>query len=382
MKKIIVTITLLASLLTTQGKIEQECRIKGLYGTLPKEIGKTINEIKQQNPVISPPAYQPIRELGNRRIYSRLLFIGDSGTGKTITAEKLAEQAGAQYLTKTATSLVSSYMNGGAEEINKLKQEALDLYNQEHKHVVIIINEVDAIIRNATTQTNSATYRSYHNASQELWNMLSDFEDDPRITIIMTTNTLKDADQQVLSRLRGRQIKFELPGINQRTEFIEGTIKENGIDFFELFAKTCATSPVFHMCNKTEKPNEAYNFTEKKGWYKNNNSPYNAEYQDDMAAIWMLSNLENYETFFGKGLKKDNSEQEKKIKILQAKGYSESSLSQESNFPLAFQHIRERLLQQLSQQLGNNKNIVDEDTIKQLVNYSPLKERASGTRLQ
>ena len=97
----------------------EECRIKDLHGVFPASMCKAFKEMKQQKKVSSPDDYQPTHDPdAPERLYSNLLLVGDIGAGKSIAAEKAADEAGLKKIVISAPSFITKYMNAGAANIN------------------------------------------------------------------------------------------------------------------------------------------------------------------------------------------------------------------------------------------------------------------------
>ncbi|HJM68949.1 MAG TPA: AAA family ATPase [Candidatus Babeliales bacterium] len=352
-------------------------KLLGLYGTFPKNLHRAIEEIKQQKAVKSPPNYMPIRDPKAKRFYNRLLFFGEAGVGKSMAAETAATTAGAHKLVKSAPSLVTRYINSGAACIKKLKEEALDLYEKDKKHVVIILNEVDSIIRNDKVDPDSDTYRTYHNASIELWSLLSDFENDPRISIFMTTNTLDDADPQFLRRIKGREVHFKKPNAVDRQTFFEGTTRKFNIDFFDLFIHSLSRSPILHKALHEEKLSNALKFTVKRNWwwFFKKYIP-NKPQQEDIRNHWLSANYIEYKNYVQKQLSssKINKYQQKFVDRRGNKSHPQF----EQNCEIIKQKVLNSLEEQLNQAVASSS--IKTNDLKTLFNIAALNQLAAVTK--
>ncbi|MBT4855586.1 AAA family ATPase [bacterium] len=242
-----------------------ECRVKDLYGTFPSKFCSAFEEMKRQKRVKEThDDYQPIRDPQSKRLYSRIVLSGESGTSKRIAVKAKAEEIGAHIIIRNASSLLTEYL--GSQEITNLKEQALNLHAEDGKHVVVLIVGVEAIIANTTLDPSSTAYTSFHNASQELWSLLTDFEDDPRLSFVMTAENLDDADPQFLSRVRGRTTNFSKPDAKSRKEFLQNMVRQREVDPFELFVEEMSTSPIMHQAYVKKELGQALNFKLKKSW--------------------------------------------------------------------------------------------------------------------
>ena len=355
-------------------------QLPGLYGTFPKNLFKAMQEIKtiQEKVVESPPNYMPIRDPQIKRFYNRLLLVGEAGVGKSMAAETAAITAGAHKLVKSAPSLVNRYINSGAVCIKKLKEEALDLYEKDKKHVVIILNEVDSIIRNDKVDPSSDTYRTYHNASIELWSLLSDFENDPRISIFMTTNTLADADPQFIRRIKGRIANFEKPNSVDRQAFFEGTTRMFGINLFDLFVHSLSTSPILHKALHEGRLDETLKFTEKrKWWWFFRKYIPNKQEQQDIRNHWLATNTIEYRNYVQKQLTSSKIKKHQQLNKNLDKRCNKNYPQFEQNCEIIKQKIINSLEEQLHKAIPNNTK--NTNNLRSLFNTAALSQLATIT---
>ncbi|OGB97334.1 hypothetical protein A3F06_00885 [candidate division TM6 bacterium RIFCSPHIGHO2_12_FULL_36_22] len=268
----------------------EHSRVPDLCGKFNRSIGQAIEEMKSQKISTLTEGDGPItdNETGER-LYSRLLLIGLPGLGKSITAEKAAKAAGATTIIESASSIVSQYVGSGAQAIKQLKEKALKKSQEEGKHVVIVLNEVDQLVCNNMENQDGVTRKAYESAAMELNTLLTDFEQDPRISVWMTANVIEGASPAYMSRMRDREIRFELPDAQDRQEFILDRCKKANINFLNLFANYIANSPALHKAHQEGKLDQALNFMKQKGFFGKTFISAK-EYQEQSKMLWQAVN--------------------------------------------------------------------------------------------
>ncbi|ELY79441.1 ATP-binding protein [Natrinema gari] len=127
------------------------------------------------------------------------LFKGDSGTGKTMAAEILANDVGMDLYKIDLSSVVSKYIGETEENLERIFEEA------EHSNAILLFDEADAVFGDRS-QVSSATDRY---ANVEVNYLLQRVEAYDGV-ILMTTNYASNIDSAFTRRI-DHTVTFEMP---------------------------------------------------------------------------------------------------------------------------------------------------------------------------
>lgn len=141
---------------------------------------------------------------------SVLCFYGAPGTGKTMTAEAVANYLGKPIVHSSYAQIESKYVGEGAKNLH-----AIFRFAEEHD-AVLFFDEADSFLSNRIASTDSASDKHYNRMSNELFQLLEDFNG----CVVFATNLLTDVDSAFKSRIID-SIRFELPDKDQRIELIK-----------------------------------------------------------------------------------------------------------------------------------------------------------------
>lgn len=149
-----------------------------------------------------------------------ILLIGPPGTGKTSIARALAAEVDAVFITAAGSEFVEMYVGVGASRIRELFAKARKaLKDNKAKHVIIFIDEIDAI----GCRDNSPYHSTEDNKTiDQLLTEMDGFAKETRITVIAATNRLELVDKAL--RRPGRFdyiIEIPLPDEKTRREILE-----------------------------------------------------------------------------------------------------------------------------------------------------------------
>jgi hypothetical protein len=134
------------------------------------------------------------------------LFAGESGTGKTMAAQVIANDLGLEAYRIDLAGVVSKYIGETEKNLDRIFSAA------EHANAVLLFDEADALFGKRSPVADARD----RYANIEIAYLLQRIETYPGI-VILTTNMRQDVDQAFLRRL-DFAVDFPLPGPEQRVE--------------------------------------------------------------------------------------------------------------------------------------------------------------------
>lgn len=129
---------------------------------------------------------------------------GRPGTGKTTYAKISTKEAGFELKEKSASSLINSFQNSGAETLIKWRAEIVDQLKATDDFIGIFIDELEAVAKsisgNNPTKVDESTRIS---AVKELQKFIDYFKDNhaDRVQIFLATNDPKSIEKALASRV-------------------------------------------------------------------------------------------------------------------------------------------------------------------------------------
>jgi ATP-dependent 26S proteasome regulatory subunit len=170
----------------------------------------------------------------NARPVKGVLFTGPAGTGKTMLAQIIANQAGAQFYQIKGPEIVSKWLGASEELIRKVFEDA-----RKQPRAIIFFDELDSLAPQRSDDSHEATRRLVG----QLLTEMDGFDKKQNIVVIATTNRPQDLDAAL--RRPGRfdwQIDFTLPSEPDRQEILRVSSKNlsigTGLPLVEIAAKT------------------------------------------------------------------------------------------------------------------------------------------------
>ena len=140
-----------------RSKGTQTCHIEGMAGNHPFELCALIRHFSAISLVYFRNSF---------------LLYGPPGTGKSCIAERIAHQADAKFIRKSAASMVTSMQGSGAEAIRVIFDNEVDPALNEGK-VVLFIDEIDAFTKARSFHSND----DHVNALLELMQKVTEYKD-------------------------------------------------------------------------------------------------------------------------------------------------------------------------------------------------------------
>lgn len=148
---------------------------------------------------------------GDRFMKKKALIInlhGESGTGKTTTAEAVANACGMDVIQVSMSALQSELWGGTEKNLTKLLSDA------EKQNAAVIINEADAMFcQRKSDGANAET-------NNQIRNHLLDSLDKHKTVIFLTTNRLEQYDKAFARRI-AFHVDFPMPGIQELVQLIK-----------------------------------------------------------------------------------------------------------------------------------------------------------------
>lgn len=195
--------------------------IDGMVGTLPIKLQWLITLFKNAPETMAKRC---------------LIIHGKPGNGKTTLVKKMAQMTDSELLRMDGPSIVDPYVGQGARNIVQLFADAQHLCD-EHKKVIIFIDEIDAIGAN-----NKSESRAEHKvALQQLWLEIDKHKECANMLIVFATNHMEKLDKTFLDRFGGNIIEIKNPDQPLRKQVLEHYFnKVNAVidgDLIEKLAK-------------------------------------------------------------------------------------------------------------------------------------------------
>lgn len=124
---------------TTNSKGNGFADVAGLE-TLKTQLTEEVIDLLKE-----PEKYRRLRV----KIPNGILLYGPPGCGKTLIAEKFAEELGCSFIKADCSDIASPYIHGGQGKISELFKEA-----EENAPTVLFLDEIDAMITDRARHTN------------------------------------------------------------------------------------------------------------------------------------------------------------------------------------------------------------------------------------
>ncbi|KAI5060151.1 hypothetical protein GOP47_0024571 [Adiantum capillus-veneris] len=196
-----------------------------------EDVKTTLKEL-----IILPLKRPELFNKGNlRKPCKGVLLFGPPGTGKTLLAKAVATEAGANFMSISASSLTCKYF-GESEKLAK----SLFTLARKLEPAIIFIDEVDGILRARGDENEHEASRRVRNELMAAWDGLQT-KDRERILVLATTNRPFDLDDAVIRRLP-RRIFIDLPNATNREKILHKLLVEEDLskdfDYEVLAAQT------------------------------------------------------------------------------------------------------------------------------------------------
>jgi len=143
-------------------------------------------------------------------------FFGPPGTGKSITAEAIAQKLGMSIIKVNYGELESELVGGTSKNLSKVFQEA------EKSGSLLFFDEADAVLSKRISNLSQAADHGVNSAKSTLLTLMDKFNG----VIIFATNLFENYDEAFLRRIIFN-VEFPVPDREMRTQLWEFHLSKN-----------------------------------------------------------------------------------------------------------------------------------------------------------
>ncbi len=161
---------------------KKQITLSDIKGVVPQEIYDLRNYLQ------NPEYYDQM----GAKPPTGILLVGKPGTGKTTIARALAAEVNVPFVYASGSEFVEMYVGVGAARVRELFTKARkELEKSDKKHVIIFIDEIDAI---GTRQHHFGGSSEDNKTIDELLTQMDGFNKQGNITVIAATNKVELVD--------------------------------------------------------------------------------------------------------------------------------------------------------------------------------------------
>ncbi|XP_047971842.1 uncharacterized protein LOC125214749 [Salvia hispanica] len=232
-----------------------------------------------------------------------ILLFGPPGTGKTMLAKAIANEAGASFINVSMSTITSKWF--GEDEKNV---RALFTLAAKVSPTIIFVDEVDSMLGQRTRVGEHEAMRKIKNEFMTHWDGLLT-KPGERILVLAATNRPFDLDEAIIRRFE-RRIMVDLPSTENREKILKTLLskeKAEALDFKELATMTegysgsdlknlCVTAayrPVRELIQQEREKDMAKKQTEKEGESSEDASSTSDESKEEKVISLRALNMED-----------------------------------------------------------------------------------------
>ncbi|KAL9225353.1 hypothetical protein vseg_001291 [Gypsophila vaccaria] len=163
-----------------------------------------------------------------------ILLFGPPGTGKTMLAKAIANEAGASFINVSMSTITSKWFGEDEKNVRALFSLAAKV-----APTIIFVDEVDSMLGQRTRVGEHEAMRKIKNEFMTHWDGLLSKAGE-QILVLAATNRPFDLDEAIIRRFE-RRIMVDLPGIENREKILKTLLskeKAEEMDFKELATMT------------------------------------------------------------------------------------------------------------------------------------------------
>ena len=159
---------------------------------------------------------EALSEIGARPIKG-VLFTGKPGTGKTMLAQIIAHQSGAEFYKISGPEIFSKWVGQSEELLRKLFDKAA-----HSDKAIIFFDEIDSV----AAQRDDASHESSKRVVAQLLTLMDGFSSQANVVVIAATNRPQDLDVALLRPGRfDWEIHFPYPDQSDREDILMKTAR-------------------------------------------------------------------------------------------------------------------------------------------------------------
>ncbi|KAK6117661.1 hypothetical protein DH2020_048623 [Rehmannia glutinosa] len=159
-----------------------------------------------------------------------ILLFGPPGTGKTMLAKAIANEAGASFINVSMSTITSKWFGEDEKNVRALFSLAAKV-----SPTIIFVDEVDSMLGQRTRVGEHEAMRKIKNEFMTHWDGLLTKQGE-RILVLAATNRPFDLDEAIIRRFE-RRIMVDLPSVENREMILRTLLskeKVEDLDFKEL----------------------------------------------------------------------------------------------------------------------------------------------------